>query len=330
MSLNQKPLKLERKDSLSLITEISKIYSLSSISTLTNDNNDLNLIYSNIKRVLLSSNYLFNHKQNLIQLNIFIHFISLVSFLSLIIVTYITSYAKMNLWHWKLCKIFLPLLQVIPHWFFFYYKFHNKNNIITKQMQKTTQYILDKHSHNFSYKFNSNFDIEIFPQKELKLEETNQKPFIMYIINIPSYEDKYFTKLCSRHELYLIDEFYRVKSELKQKHGKIFLYNYIVPIGLHFSTLVYFKSKLSMIGMIVVLVYFIFAKCELNKIKGQIREELSEKIKNDNRILIQDGYYFYYSEYMLSLIRINVLKQKEWKVSEYELFKKKIKNLFEE
>ena len=66
MSLNQKPLKLERKDSLSLITEISKIYALSSISTLTNDNNDLNLIYSNIKRVLLSSNYLFNHKQNLI------------------------------------------------------------------------------------------------------------------------------------------------------------------------------------------------------------------------------------------------------------------------
>ena len=85
-----------------------------------------------------------------------------------------------------------------------------------------------------------------------------------------------------------------------------------------------------MIGMIFVLVYFIFAKFELNKIKGKIREELNEKIKNDNKILIQDGYYFYYSEYMLSLIRINILKHKEWKVSEYELFKKRVSNLFEE
>lgn len=321
-------LRLQRKDYFQLETNISKIYPLSSILTLISDTKEMNIMYANIKRMLLSSNYLFNYKKNQSQMNFILHVMSLISMITVFITVYSSAKITIDIWNWKIFKLFIPSLQIIPHWFFFYYQCQHKANIILHIMKKSSQIVLNNYISKYTYRINNHFDIDIIhTNKEYIYYNHSEYYFISYIINIPTFEKKYYEMICSHTDIMLIDEIYRMKLDIKNKYIKIYILRYLLPICMHFVCLVYMNVEMNIIQVGLMFGLVVISAVDLREIKEKIRREIKEEIENGNRMLIKKGYYIYVSEWMFSIIRMNI--NKEWKDEDYKVLQKKIEKLFE-
>lgn len=324
---------LRRTDSFKLEPDISKIYPLSSLFLVTSNKSELLSLYANIKRILLSSNFLFNYKKNQSQVNFIVHLISLFSMFTFFILAYSSSKITIPTWNWRFFKLFIPSLQIIPHWFFFYYSSQNKANTIITQMRHSSQIVLNNYTQYYSLKLKTNFDIELLKtNKKYNYNNNSQYLFISHIINIPTFEKKYYQKICSNVEMKMIEDFYKLKLTIKKKYSKVFICRYLVPICLYFVTLVYNNKEMNGFDIVLMFGFVLCSAFDLYKIKKKIKEEIWERIDKWNRVLVKKGYYIFVSDFMLSIIKLNynIMKNSKLKYEEYKAIQKKIRKVFEE
>ena len=219
---------------------------------------------------------------------------------------------------------FLFLLVLI-----FNYKYHQ--NKINNYMKKYTQFAIEEENEHLKNDFfcqisnNDIFSIEIYTKnKKKKKTKINEKYFFEYVINFPNVKllsYYYYKKALLQKEKEIINNIINISNEINNKYRKKIL-NFIIIIALIliFIPLIKKFSKdekatdvINYVGMLFLIIFVDRDNFFKNK------SEQIEKISLLNNDYINDGYFIYIDNDIISIV---FLKEKYRNKESLEKIKK--------
>lgn len=224
------------------------------------------------------------------------------------------------------------------------FNYTKDRNRINKYIQKYTQYSIEKENklfkNNYYCKISpyNNFNIQIFQNNNYKNENintliNNEYSFYEYVINLPNIMYFgyyfYFNKALLQKEKEIILKIKTISDEIEKAYDKISDKIKLISLLLIHITLIIIlpfngKAKFYIHFFILLLQIIFIDNFTLHK---EIKEKI-EKISLLNNDLINDGYYAYINEYMISIFFLKEKFRHKELIYKIEYFNKKLQIYF--
>ena len=284
---------------------VRDIYSLNKIQQeFPNEYND---IYPIIKKVLLSSNYLFSHKKSKFLLYFIFNFVTV----NIIILICISSYIQNNK-DIKIQKLFHFLsynLYFVPYWCVYYYKYKLKNFCILQLMYKISEFILENENKtnkkNIKFTLKENFTLQIEKSPSSTSQSTPMN-LINYVINIPRdiSNYNYYDKLLMLREKEIINDIIQYKNSKIKSVIVSLLNRYIIPLIIYACCVYYYKKTFDLNSLYIISSILFIGSCDFIHLKKNSIEDFKNFCIEKNESLIKEKYYIYISDFMISIVSI--------------------------
>ena len=218
------------------------------------------------------------------------------------------------------------------------FDYKRKQKKISKYMKKYTQcslisenYKIKKH-YNCLISTDDNFNIEVHKSKKISRDKLeNKNYFFEYVINLPNIRfvtNYLYRKIFLAKEKEIIDKIMIISNEIEYKYKKKLLNFLFLIIGfmliLPFLRLMNEKNNLEFFNYLGILLLSLFVQ---NDIYSKNKKEQFDRISELNEEYLNDGYFIYINEYMISIF---YLKEVYRNVESLENIKQFNENLIHE
>ena len=216
--------------------------------------------------------------------------------------------------------------------------YKRKQKKISKYMKKYTQcslksenYQIKKHYHCLISPDDS-FNIEVHKSQKISEHKfENKNCFFEYVINLPNIRfvtNYLYKKIFLAKEKEIIDKIMIISNEIEYKYKKKLLNFLFLIIGfmliLPFLRLINGKNKFEFFNYLGILLLSLFVQ---NDIYSKNKKEQFHRISKLNEEYLNDGYFIYINEYMISIF---YLKEEYRNVESLDRIKQFNENLIRE
>lgn len=303
---------IERTDRLS---ESSDIYSVYNIKNLSLSNEEKNVLFYTVKKMILSTNLYSKWKSSTIKgLLIVIHFCLFSSGICAVMINKELVNGDVQL-KFFLAKMFLINLVIIPFWIFSHFYVFKDSEIIQNVMYNLGRFILTTDSLTnkfFTYSLNKdNLSIKVTRKDPNATFISKIDNYINYVINV-NFDfdmDKLLFKNIIPSEdvsvLFDIDSF--MKKELKFRFDT-FIHDCLVPSFLIGGMYIFFgkeKNYFFTLGIVLACLICFLIFLIQKRLKNEFKIKFEKYIDSINEELVSKGKYIYIYKNLIMLFTLN-------------------------